>query len=329
MDIENAEDKQQQQTSPLLVGALVWNAILTVGFIVLWIGSSSPFSVDGNTVSLKGMSLAVVDGNIEVYTADVSTKAGNLIVGTGHKFDDARNSFVAGLMNTVSGEGLSVSGGFSNEARGFGTAVSGGFRNLASVNGSSVTGGAGGQAIALASTVSGGSGNSASGVGSTVSSGTRNQAPGYLSNIAGGHACVASGEHASVSGGFRNTVTEHWGSIVGGRNNVANGWAATIVGGKYNVADGQSSVVVGGRQNNAKGIASVVSSGYYQNTTGFFGFYAAAVEVGENDTCGDQESGYDRGPRPWPGCPDTTDNPYAPNYPVPEADILSMFAAVI
>jgi hypothetical protein len=127
--------------------------------------------------------------------------AHNLVIGPGHRYT-SDGGLVAGQLNTISGQGATVSGGSGNVASGNFSSVSGGAENLASGGNSSISGGGSNTASDLSS-VSGGNNNTASGLFSTVSSGENN---------------LASGLGASVSGGAGNTGSGRDLVIIGGRN---------------------------------------------------------------------------------------------------------------
>ncbi len=127
--------------------------------------------------------------------------AHNLVIGPGHRYT-GDGGLVAGQLNTISGQGATVTGGSGNVASGNFASVSGGAENLASGGNASISGGGSNIASDLSS-VSGGNNNTASGLFSTVSGGENN---------------VASGLGASVSGGAGNTGGGRDMVIIGGQN---------------------------------------------------------------------------------------------------------------
>ena len=133
------------------------------------------------------------------------TGSHNLVIGFGHSYS-ASGGFVAGTMNSISGQASSVSGGVRNRAIGQYSSVSGGEHNTAS-----------GQA----SSVSGGYNNKAVGQNSSVSGGQNSTASGSASSVSGGMGSTASGEFSSVSGGTGNTASGKGSSILGGSGKVA------------------------------------------------------------------------------------------------------------
>jgi hypothetical protein len=127
--------------------------------------------------------------------------AHNLVIGPGHRYT-GDGGLVAGRLNTISGEGATVTGGSGNVASGSVASVSGGSENLASGDNASI---------------SGGGSNTASDL-SSVSGGNNNIASGLFSSVSGGENNVASGLGASVSGGAGNTGGGRDMVIIGGQN---------------------------------------------------------------------------------------------------------------
>jgi hypothetical protein len=127
--------------------------------------------------------------------------AHNLVIGPGHRYT-GDGGLVAGQLNTISGEGATVTGGSGNVASGNLASVSGGAENVASGANASISGGGNNIASDLSS-VSGGNNNTASGLFSTVTSGENN---------------IASGLGACVSGGAGNTGGGRDMVIIGGQN---------------------------------------------------------------------------------------------------------------
>jgi hypothetical protein len=102
--------------------------------------------------------------------------AHNLIIGPYHRFLSA-GGLVAGALNTISGQGASVSGGRNNTASN------------------------------LYASVSGGQANSASGASASISGGRTNMAYGDSASISGGYFNAARGSYSSISGGYSDSVT--------------------------------------------------------------------------------------------------------------------------
>jgi hypothetical protein len=135
----------------------------------------------------------------------------NLVIGDGHRFNGS-GGMVAGVLNTIDGQGATITGGEGNTSNG------------------------------LYSTVSGGVGNTASGGAASVSGGGSNTASGSLSSVAGGVNNTASGEFANLSGGESNNSTGFAANISGGSGNRAGGKDTIVIGG-INVADDKDSSI--------------------------------------------------------------------------------------
>lgn len=184
----------------------------------------------------------------------------NLVVGARHHYS-SYGGFVAGMDNTVSGEGSSVSGGRYSIASGVLSSISGGQSNSATQE---------------ASSISGGTGNVASGRFSFVSGGENNTASGYQSSINGGRKNTASGRWSSITGGGGmwssqgNTASADYSTVVGGAGNKSNGLYTSVIGGEENIASGTLSSVIGGQRNVANGDYSNITGGSDQTTTGAY-----------------------------------------------------------
>jgi hypothetical protein len=132
----------------------------------------------------------LIIGYDEVFVGQVVNRGGahNLVIGMEHNFtSSAWGGLIAGVANTISAEGASVTGGGSNTASGGEASVSGGELNTASGDGASVSGGALNTASGGGSSVSGGRGNTASGEGASVSGGVNNTASGGNTVVIGGN----------------------------------------------------------------------------------------------------------------------------------------------
>merc|ERR1719487_1507187 len=143
-----------------------------------------PFVVDPNTHTVY-----LRDWNFHVMSHTLRPGRGNLVVGIGHSFNLATNSFIAGEHNTVAGESVTVAGGRENAAEGAATSVLGGEWNIATGN----------------MTV--------------VSSGTKNEADGRMTAITGGEDNEADGDMGVVSGGGDNVVEGGESVVTGGEDN--------------------------------------------------------------------------------------------------------------
>ena len=125
------------------------------------------------------------------------TGSHNLVIGFGHSYS-ASGGFVAGTMNSISGQASSVSGGYRNRAVGQNSSVSGGDHNTASGQASSVSGGMDNKATGPQSSVSGGGYSTASGQFSSVSGGSTNTASGKGSSVSGNAGKVASSDFQTL-----------------------------------------------------------------------------------------------------------------------------------
>ena len=96
----------------------------------------------GATTIINGVGNLLVGYNEGPSTLIPGDRGGshNLIVGTEHKYL-SYSGFVAGFMNTLSGNYATVSGGRENTASGIYSSVSGGYDNEAGLEGSSISGG--------------------------------------------------------------------------------------------------------------------------------------------------------------------------------------------
>jgi hypothetical protein len=93
----------------------------------------------------------------------------NLVIGKLNSFTQAAfGGLVAGEGNTISNEGVSISGGINGIASGLFSSISGGSANTASGSQSSITGGNVNTASGLLASVTGGQKNVASGAGAVV-----------------------------------------------------------------------------------------------------------------------------------------------------------------
>jgi hypothetical protein len=164
--------------------------------------------------------ITVSDGAVEILDRNLIVHSdiwgyGNVIVGKHHNYDDARNSFVAGEGNTVSGDASSVLGGYDNEASGQYATVSGGDENIASGYSAAVSGGFNNTASGYRASAEGGDYNSVSGNAASVAGGRGNMATGQESSVSGGYENTAGGLASEVSGGEEQTASGQW-SVAGG-----------------------------------------------------------------------------------------------------------------
>jgi hypothetical protein len=132
----------------------------------------------------------------------------NVVIGPRQNYTGS-GGLVAGIQNSITGRGTSVTGGTGNHAAFLAASVSGGENNWAYEEGSSVTGGSDNQAFAPWSAISGGS---------------FNQTTAFVASISGGEQNRAGGTNSSISGGTHNvtqdgnTANATRSSILGGRN---------------------------------------------------------------------------------------------------------------
>lgn len=190
--------------------------------------------------------------NLHVYTSGQYSNdngKGNLIVGVGHTFSEARNSFVAGEGNTIADRSCSVTGGFGNNAGAKFSSVMGGKYNEA-------TG-------PWYSTVAGGQYNKAM----AITGAPNAEAP----SVFGGYENAAVGTNAAVFGGFENLAYGSQASALGGHSN--NAWAerGTVVGGSDNTAWGTDAAVFGGKHNEAEGNGGIAPLGCFEDNMDFHG----------------------------------------------------------
>ncbi len=176
--------------------------------------------------------VATVDGASGGHiTSKVSIGPGNTNTGN--------QAFVAGDLNSASGDHAVISGGQSNAAPGAFAALLGGQHNWASGDHSFIGGGGG------------------------PNQSDSNVASGEASVVVGGHGNRASSPQAFIGGGSFNEVSGSGNSanIVGGQSNDVSGLLASVVGGRSNKARGSMSFVGGGGQSNATPGDSNVASG--------------------------------------------------------------------
>jgi hypothetical protein len=159
--------------------------------------------------------IKVMGANVQIVRGGART--GNLIVGSGHTWTKATESFVAGYANTIASMNASVCGGSRNKATGYWSSISGGYGNQASSYYASVSGGRDNKATNYGASISGGLRNTASGIYTSVSGGRINQATACGDSVSGGLGNIASGIYASVSGGIGNKATAQYSSVSGGR----------------------------------------------------------------------------------------------------------------
>ena len=120
-------------------GVLGTNIIITGANVHIRSGSGA---TDDNG-SLTGLGNLIIGYNEppEQHVLGPSDRGGshNLIVGTGHVFDQA-GGFVAGTENALIGPFTAISGGIGNRAIGRSASISGGINNTATESASSVSG---------------------------------------------------------------------------------------------------------------------------------------------------------------------------------------------
>lgn len=153
---------------------------------------------------------------------DITSK---VTIGPGHTNTGAEG-FVAGTINTLTGDTALIDGGAYNTASGVYAVIGGGKNNKARGPYSVVAGG----------------GNS-----NTDS----NAALGWYSTVSGGHGNTADDYNAVVGGGEGNRAGGFGSTVGGGGSNSATGFMATIGGGSSNVASGTLSTIPGGNGNRA------------------------------------------------------------------------------
>lgn len=215
---------------------------------------SNPFQVEegSKTVKLVGWNLHILAdetyraGDPSRWKCDGNCGKGNLIVGKGHKYGEAAESFFSG---------------HGHSAKGYAHGFLGGVENAAGVSGSKYYGFAA----------------------SALAGGFRNKASGRNDFIGGGRSGRAGsrGFSSVVVGGWRNSVNSSYSAVVGGEDNVANvSKSSLVLGGEDNVAQGSESVViVGGRYNviTTDSHGSVINGGY-NNTMKGSGFIVGGID---------------------------------------------------
>lgn len=145
----------------MAVAALfIWNVVLT--YLVYANRKRPVFHLTDGTATLDDEYDMVIPGNVRVSGNVLVSAAGgawglgNIVIGEGHIFKDAKNSFLAGRNNLVNGEGSSVLSGQNNIVTADYAAVSGGETNIALGTMSAVSGGTGNKARGRLSVVAGG-----------------------------------------------------------------------------------------------------------------------------------------------------------------------------
>jgi hypothetical protein len=159
---------------------------------------TAPISVSGNNFVITGKNVFIQNGtgstasnnglgNLTIGYNDlrsfgnVRTGSHNLILGTQNNYSSF-GGLVAGILNTISGQYATITGGNNNTASGFTASVSGGTSNTASGESASVSGGTSG----IDTSISGGAVNTASGPNASVSGGFSRSAPSQYDWRAGG-----------------------------------------------------------------------------------------------------------------------------------------------
>ena len=160
------------------------------------------------------------EGGGGTWTPEPHAQTGshNLILGREQTFTSF-GGIDAGVLNTISGEWATITGGRQNTASGNDSAILGGEEGTAGGEQSSVSGGDANRALGLSSAVSGGEQNEASGPVSSVSGGRLDIADGFTGSwAAGGEFNVSEGRYSAVSGGFENNAAADYSSIFGGKH---------------------------------------------------------------------------------------------------------------
>jgi hypothetical protein len=158
----------------------------------------------GQTYGINGRGNLIIGYNNdeEIPSDDEARTASHVVViGDQHRYT-SNGGLVAGYMNTISGDGATVTCGQQNIAEGWNSSVSGGSENVAKGRNASISGGAENVANENNSSVSGGFQNNARGLFSSVTGGYMNQAIGQNSVVSGGDSCSAEGDSSTVSGGW-------------------------------------------------------------------------------------------------------------------------------
>jgi len=183
-------------------------------------------TIDGATGGTISGDVAIqsdldVDGDIRV--------TGKATIGLNHT-NTGFASFVAGDINTVTGDYSTVAGGWNNTASGDESFIGGGRNNTAE---------------GLRSAICGGYSNKAYGEDNAIGGGWKNITYEYHSAIGGGMEDTASASYSTVAGGYKNAATA-WGSAIGGGQlNKARGMHSTVPGGFGNQALGTFSLAAG------------------------------------------------------------------------------------
>ena len=199
-------------------------------------------------------------------------------------------AFVAGELDTASGDYSVVSGGLFNVASGTKSVVSGGTLNKADSTYAVVGGGWANRAGHWNSTVGGGGFSKAEGWSSTVAGGWVNRASDSGAVVAGGGNNNARGKYSFVGGGGgtndvdSNSAQGANSAIEGGKANVASGLVSTIGGGESNTASGPHSTIGGGINNTTIGQYSTIGGGNNNITPAF----RATIGGGINNSAGQQ-----------------------------------------
>lgn len=187
-----------------------------------------------------------------------------------------------GGLNTASGSNATVGGGFQNVAGNLNATVGGGSANMATGSSATIAGGKDNTAGGFMAAIGGGKTNTADGSYSTVSGGNTNSANVEYATVSGGKDNTATGASATISGGQSNIAGAEWGTISGGWNNAVNGSGATVSGGRDNAANGELATVSGGQNNIASGANSTVMGGQFNNAASSFSLasgYRAKIDV--------------------------------------------------
>ncbi len=207
----------------------------------------------------------------------------------------------SGLINSVTTDYGTVSGGTANSASGNYATIGGGTDNTASNLTATVAGGWGNTVSSPGGTVGGGYFNTVSGQDATVGGGGHNSANAMYGTIGGGgpsdtanpittsnrvldnYGTIGGGGgnragngtgtfidafYATIGGGRDNIASDEGATVGGGFNNTASVNVATVGGGSTNTANGDSATISGGYNNTASSIGATISGGQGNNASG-------------------------------------------------------------
>jgi hypothetical protein len=198
------------------------NPVLALGSFVS-VDSQGLDNLSGPNIIFTGANVHIVSGSNSTYNSNglgnliigydqLPNDAGpsgphlrmgshNLVIGDGHRFNGS-GGLVAGALNTINGQGATVTGGEGNTANGQYSTVSGGADNTASGGDASVSGGGSNTASGNLASVTGGVDNTSSGEFTSLCGGESNNSSGFAANISGGSGNSAGGKDTIVIGGM-------------------------------------------------------------------------------------------------------------------------------